>query len=498
MTPTFTAVSSSRPSQTSTSIPAETSSTSTAPKKTNIRTVFASSMSSLTTTSSSSSSSSSSISSSAPTTSSSRSSVSHSVGVASRTLPKKDKTPLPSSSPLKTSGSTVAGNPKKNSGNEKATLFSILRTNDYEQVKSFLERGGDVNQKDSQGFTPLMTAAERGYLNSMKALIEVGHADVNKPGRDGLTPLHCASRGNSKAGIDYLIERGASIDALDKDLMTALHHAAISGLLDPIRTLAASGAKRNLGDFNKCTALDLFNLFLSQSKSLGHNRDNYDKDTCLEIRILLTPPQEESKPLPKETKEESKPLPNPTKKEATLTSPAKPVEPKSCEGLHRAIKTNNFESVKKGLETGFNPNHKHADGYTFLMCASERGYIESMKALIEVGRADVNKAGKKGLAPMHCAALANSKEAIEYLFHHEADIDAVDDQGLTALHHASGLGLLNSIRTLVALGANTNIKCCKVCKAQTAYDVFSEFLQKNPRTYDATTQRQILELLATK
>ena len=57
--------------------------------------------------------------------------------------------------------------------------------NDFDRVKFLVAKGADVNKADSQGWTPLQSAARQRQDNMIKLLIELG-ADVNRADDTGL------------------------------------------------------------------------------------------------------------------------------------------------------------------------------------------------------------------------------------------------------------------------------------------------------------------------
>jgi ankyrin repeat protein len=65
----------------------------------------------------------------------------------------------------------------------------------YENVKSLLIRGQNVNTTTSEGVTPLMYAADRGDIEIVKLLLEY-KADVDIQPYNGLTALMSAAINN--------------------------------------------------------------------------------------------------------------------------------------------------------------------------------------------------------------------------------------------------------------------------------------------------------------
>ena len=64
----------------------------------------------------------------------------------------------------------------------------------YKIVKTLIGRGGDVDAKNSEGFTPLHEAARTGQADVVNLLLGYGEADINgKAGPGEKTPFEVAT-----------------------------------------------------------------------------------------------------------------------------------------------------------------------------------------------------------------------------------------------------------------------------------------------------------------
>lgn len=113
----------------------------------------------------------------------------------------------------------------------------------------------DVNSADSNGWTPLMIAANQKCLADVEALLAVG-ADVNKGDEEGFGPLMCgAVRGRTDIVVS-LIRRGAVVDATDEYGHTALSWTVTKGDFDvTAKALIEAGADVNKADGGQFTPL---------------------------------------------------------------------------------------------------------------------------------------------------------------------------------------------------------------------------------------------------
>lgn len=109
-------------------------------------------------------------------------------------------------------------------------------------VKSLLDRGVDVNARDSNGFTALLFAARNGHADTVKLLL-AGGADVNaKSELLGYTALMSAITSAKIIIIKDLLDAGADVNARNDDGITALSFAEELGDTLIIRLLKKRGA----------------------------------------------------------------------------------------------------------------------------------------------------------------------------------------------------------------------------------------------------------------
>lgn len=130
-------------------------------------------------------------------------------------------------------------------------------TKNLEIFEYLLEQGNlNINSVGYLGMTALSSASiEYGNLEMIKYLLEKG-ADINVKNEDGSTALMTASMYGNLEIIKYLIENGADINAKDNDDSTALIYASKWGNLETVEYLVKNGADINIKDIENKTALD--------------------------------------------------------------------------------------------------------------------------------------------------------------------------------------------------------------------------------------------------
>lgn len=102
-------------------------------------------------------------------------------------------------------------------------LMYMARAGKLEIVKMLVEKGADVNIQDAYGTTALMDASYVGHAEVAAYLVERG-ADVNKKSRFGTALTYAASNGNNIV-VSLLIEKGTDIKTQSNDGDTALLEA---------------------------------------------------------------------------------------------------------------------------------------------------------------------------------------------------------------------------------------------------------------------------------
>ena len=100
-----------------------------------------------------------------------------------------------------------------------ATIHKSAASGDYAEVKRFLQEGVDVNAKED-GKTPLMSAVYHATptfwwsepiiprLDIVQYLVDKG-ADVNAKDKDGRTPMMTAKKKRHKNVVEFLKQHGA-------------------------------------------------------------------------------------------------------------------------------------------------------------------------------------------------------------------------------------------------------------------------------------------------
>jgi len=274
-------------------------------------------------------------------------------------------------------------------------LMSALGQFDAPLFDLLLAHGADPNAQDARGETVLMHYAAIAHdyeANPIEKRLLMRISQVDKRDAKGMTALMYAD-GNPRF-LTLLLKRGANIRARDKQGRTVLMHAA------DWEFYAEMGRKGSLG-----TAIPFL---------LKHGAEVNARDQNGQTALLIA--------------------------------------------------TNNrqtADTVVTLLNAGADPNIADNQGITPLMWAAMRGNTGQIQALRKAGAkvglmeallledtvtvntalekgADVNLRGPGGLTPLMTAAGHGDAELTAHLLALGAKVDALDEIGRTALHHAVG------------------------------------------------------------
>jgi ankyrin repeat protein len=113
----------------------------------------------------------------------------------------------------------------------------------------------------------IFDAAQNGDLSQVVALIEGDPSLVRSVSVGGYTPLHRAALNGHIEVMDFLLKRGADIQAKVDTHWTALHIVADDGNLDAVKFLVSKGADVNATTPNNTTPYQC-----AERKRSGHDR----------------------------------------------------------------------------------------------------------------------------------------------------------------------------------------------------------------------------------
>ena len=335
-------------------------------------------------------------------------------------------------------------------------LMAVARTGNVEAARLLLDHGAKVDARERWGGqTALMWASARRHPPMMQFLISKG-ADVNArsinrdyqrhvtaEGRPksldsgGFTPLLYAARENCLACVEVLLRNGADIDLPDPDGVSPLLLAIMNANWDLAKQLIVAGADVNqwdiYGEAPLFTAVGLRNQAsggrgsidpLNQTDGLTIVRTLLERGANPNMQLFFRPANVRG---------------------STNTRGSTP--------LIRAVTSADLEVMNLLLKHGADVNLKMADRQTAIMAvlsgrAPETQALDMIRVLHEAG-ADVNvialinhREDTRGGTALHYAARKRYKEVIKKLAAYGIDMNAKDQDGLTALDYTQSRGFM--------------------------------------------------------
>ncbi len=352
----------------------------------------------------------------------------------------------------------VGANADSPNADGQTALQAVARTGKVDAAQVLLDHHAAVDAREKWGGqTALMWASARRHPEMMQLLIARG-ADVNARSIDrdyqrhvtaegrpksldsgGLTPLLYAARENCIACVDVLLKNKADIDLPDPDGVSPLLLAIMNANWDLAKQLIAAGADVNqwdiYGEAPLLTAVDLRNRVDGGRASIDPT--NTTKGMAI-VNLLLERGADPNMQLL------FKPA-NVRGGGTTFTRGATP--------LIRAATNGDLEAVKILLAHGADATVYMADRQTPIHAAiagraAEPQALELIKVLQKAGT-DVNVIALvnhpeeiRGGTALHYAVRKRYKEVIKLLASYGIDMDAVDQDGLTALDYTQSRGFM--------------------------------------------------------
>ena len=312
-------------------------------------------------------------------------------------------------------------------------------------VKLLLEAGAGTNTKMKGGETVLMLAARSGNAEAVKALLARG-ANPNSRERLGQTALMWAAAEGHTAVVHALIEAGAGLNASIDSGFTPFFFAVREGQLDVVQAFLAAGLDVNT----------MARLATRRRRSPGMSPLLLAvQNAHFELAIALVDAGAD----PNDTRTGFTPLhmiPGVRKPDASDRSDGAP--PRGAGGLSSAHFVR--EIVKRGANVNFRlpegtrklpgtSSRLETAGATPLLFAADRSDVPLIRLLLELG-ADPLLPNFNNTTPLLAAAGVGTEEpleeageesealeAVKLMLHHGADINAVNNNGDTAMHGAA-------------------------------------------------------------
>ena len=273
----------------------------------------------------------------------------------------------------------------------------------YQVVEILLEKGADPNIQDEDGVTGLSLASETGHQQVVELLLE-RQVDPNvQNSKNGRTALIQASQQGHYQVVELLLKKGADPNLHDNRGCTALMSGSLGGHSEVVHLLIKAGADLNMAMTTTSMSLsDIEEIESNLSTGLIPESVSFQMKKSLEIM-----------------------------KPVLQQNPNSIISYKGMTALTLAVDLNQVNTAKILLEAGANPNVK----VQFI------GVLPLMMANIS-GDAKVQKLESSSLM-MACAR--GDVEMVKLLLRFEADVNATNELGVTALMTAISIICINNL-----------------------------------------------------
>ncbi|HZS45641.1 MAG TPA: ankyrin repeat domain-containing protein [Blastocatellia bacterium] len=357
------------------------------------------------------------------------------------------------------------------------SIHAAVSSGDLFRVRKIIEANPKMAKaKDDYSRTPLHIAAEKGNLAIADYLLGKG-ADIDAQDNALNTPLFSALLGSQPEMVSFLLAKGADF-RLQSGTGSILRVAALIGDVDVVRMLINKGADPNSKDntgvmplhsavlpkIRPDTLKPVVELLISKGAEIEAREDSdgmtpllvAGKQSSIEAIELLIDKGASLTALTKSRKTLLHLVTERTwmpKREivALLLQKGAEINAKDIVGytpLHRLVLMRLAAPLVTGIHMGIVPTDENARK----AIADQIGTIELM---ISKG-ANVNAKDDAGSTPLHCAASIGRTDIAIVLLSHGADLNARNSFGLTALHEAARQGTVETVKLFVEKGADIN------------------------------------------
>lgn len=267
---------------------------------------------------------------------------------------------------------------------------ALMMAQDLDIARLLLDADANVDAENGEHVTALLFMAVEGHSDIVELLLDSG-ANIEHCWQAGVTAVGVAAQKGHESTLKLLAERGANLAFVGGGGLTPLHYAALYGHVQTIEILVQLGVPLDCVDAEHRTALFLAVI---------------DNEVSAVEALLKAGADHE------------------IRRSADLGTP---LQIASWEGY--------MEVVELLLAYGSDVQTRDHDGDTPLHNAAFHGHVAIMERIVAAG-ADLEAANIAGETPLIVAARGGQRAAVEWLVDHGADTEKCDNQGMNALLHA--------------------------------------------------------------
>ena len=315
-------------------------------------------------------------------------------------------------------------------------------------LQALIIHGAQISAKRKDGTNALLRACTTGQSESVQFLLEAG-ADVNIASPNGNTCLHEAVYGYcSGKTLQAIIQYGLNANTLSKTSKTALIVACYKTQAESVKFLLQNGADPNISDANGYTSLHAAvhgrctNETLQEIIAHGVYVNAQDTGGATALWLACSYRQYDSAKILLEAGS------NPNIATTNRNT-----------SLHAAVSGQVYCSknlIQTLIDHGVDVNATNKNNTTALMLVCEKGIKGAINILLNAG-ANPNIADVDGNSVIHQAVRFCSKEILQAVIRHGADVNAANMKNVTALMMAYHNGNIDAISVLLDSASDPDI-----------------------------------------
>ncbi len=341
------------------------------------------------------------------------------------------------------------GNPNEQNTNGESPIFNAVKSNNIEAMELLLKHGTDRNLRNYLGDTIVHYSIRWNAGEAARLAIANGY-DINAQNLSGKTALHQASRAGRQNMVALLLEEGANIHAADTAGRTPVMDAIQAQNIENVQFLFEKGASASIPDMYGRNAyheaVETGNIELIQTvNTAGGNplaRDTHGRtplSLVLDKDISLV--------------------------EAVIASNTDLTDSDGNTPLHIAvINTASNEVIQYLLNIGYSPDRRNSEGKTPLLLAAERTSTRLVDTFLLNG-ADpfiTDNSGESALS----FAIKNSQDVLNIIV--QLSGTRRDIAGETILHYAARDADYETVQRLISMGLEKSVRNIS---GETAHDI---------------------------
>ena len=318
-------------------------------------------------------------------------------------------------------------------------LHYSARSGSYKLLTYFVDIGTDILLKTKTGINCLHMAAENGYLDLCKALIDNHNFDLHIADNDGYTALHFSAISGNSELFTYFVEKGIDIDLRTINGSNCLHIAAQNGHLNLCKMLINKyNIDIDIIDNDGCTVLhqsarsgsyEVFRYFAPKGSDIHLKTKN--GRTCLHIAAFSG------------HLNLCKILINNHRFNVNIS------DKDGCTALHHSAISGKYELFTYFADMMPDIYVKTKAGLNCLHIAAFRGHLDLSKKLIDNHEFDVNISDIDGFRALHHSVKSGKCELVAYFADKGTDVYLKTKNGRNCLHIAAENGYLDLFKTLI-------------------------------------------------